>query len=213
MNRITSLGGFLALFYIWYHYKEWTITANETNIVSPYLVNILKTIPNFMVSIMIVVMLIFLIFNFLFNRRIFIISISCRILVFVLFMIGLNMLMLEETTTLYLLKINHPISLEYKYKYFISMLEESIQTNKLVILPEITAKINTLITPEFMLKLKTLNVKQMNDVVIETLKSLNQVRNEMLMKENMVEESSLRTRGLLFTFLTTIIILITRHVN
>lgn len=63
----------------------------------------------------------------------------------------------ETTTTLYLFKINHPINLEYKYKYFINMLEESITTNNMVILPEITAKINTIITLDFMLKLKTLN--------------------------------------------------------
>ncbi len=49
-------------------------------------------------------------------------------------------------------KYNHLITLEYKYKYFLSMLEENIQTKNIVILPEITAKINILITPEFMLK-------------------------------------------------------------
>lgn len=121
--------------------------------------------------------------------------------------------MLEETTTLYLLKINHPITLEYKYKYFISLLENRITTNNMVILPEIMEKLNTLITPEFVQKLKPMNVKQMNDVVIETLKSLNQVRNEMLMKENMVEESSLKQRGLLFTILTVIIIIIHKNVS
>jgi hypothetical protein len=64
---------------------------------------------------------------------------------------------IPETTTLYLFKINHPINLEYKYKYFINMLEESITTNNMVILPQITAKINAIITSDFMLKLKTLN--------------------------------------------------------
>jgi hypothetical protein len=53
----------------------------------------------------------------------------------------------------------------------------------------------------------------MNDVIIETLNSLNQLWNEMLMKENMVDESPLRTRGLLFTIFTVIIIIITRHVT
>lgn len=206
MNRITSLGGFLTLLYIWYNFKEWTLTANETNILSPYLVKILKIIPNFLISTMIILVLIFLILNIFLNIRIFFLNTVLRLLLFVIFMIGLNMLMLEETTTLYLIKIHHPISLEYKYKYFITLLEDRITANNMVILPEITEKLNTLITPEFVQKLKTMNVKQINDVIVEILNSLNQLRNDMLMKEEAFE---LMIENYIFNYIKYTIILAT----
>lgn len=175
MNRITSLGGFLALIYIWYQYKEWTITVNETNVVSPYLIKIVHTIPNFIISTSIVLMLIFLLLSFLFNIRIFLINTFSRLLLFVIFMIGLNMLMLEETTTLYLFKIYHPVAVQYKLQYFDSLFLEILESQKSPLMYKQNTFLDLAPVQEVIQNIKHMNVTEIHKATVNCIKKLHQV--------------------------------------
>ncbi len=175
MNRITSLGGFLALLYIWYQYKEWTITTNETNVVSHYLVKILNIIPNFIISMSIVLMLIFLLLSFLFNIRIFLVNTFSRLLLFVIFMIGLNMLMLEETTTLYLFKVYHPIPVQYKLQYFDSLLLEILESQKSPLFYKQDTFLDLAPIQEVIQNIKHMNVTEIHKATINCIGRLHQV--------------------------------------
>ena len=132
MSKILNLGGFLSLIYFWYNFQNWTLSSNDSNLLSQKLVKILTAIPSMLISFIIIILLITLIVSYLFNLQIFLVNQISKILLFLLTVIAMNMLMLEETTTLYLIKIHHPIGVEYKIKYFEYMLYQIAESsNKL----------------------------------------------------------------------------------
>jgi hypothetical protein len=58
MIRIANLGSFFISLYFWFNYAEWTIIPNSNNIISRTSVNIIQSIPNYLISFFILALIV-----------------------------------------------------------------------------------------------------------------------------------------------------------
>lgn len=175
MTRFTHFMGFISLWYIWYHVGTWHLIPNETNVVSRAIIKVCGIIPNFIVSTLVIIMLMLLCLNFILNRKTWIVNIFSRVFFVVILMIGTNMLMLEETTTLYLAQIHHPIGIEYKVHYFDHMLMEILESQKSPYFYNPGELVKLEPVQQILENIQNMNVSQINEATIRCVKTIHQV--------------------------------------
>lgn len=127
MIRIINIGELLCLIYYWHNYHLWSISTNESNILSSTTVNILKYIPVTFIKYLIALLDIIALYK---NTRILpkILYASSLILFDFLLKISLSTLLLEDTTTFLMFKITNPIPLELKLHHLANVFASFMNT-------------------------------------------------------------------------------------
>jgi hypothetical protein len=110
---------------MWYNYATWTLTPNNTNIISRAIVGILHSLPMIIITFIFMTLLVIFLKNMVMNKRGFI----GYFIIVVLFEIALSMaisyLMLENKTIFLLFQIEQVIPLEH-YIYYLNYSLNSI---------------------------------------------------------------------------------------
>ena len=110
---ITNFGGLFCLIYCWYNYELWTISINESNVLSAPFVSLVQNLPATLYLLILTLIYIIALYK---NKGVLpIICYFFSLLLFeFLFKISLATLSLEDTTTFFLFKITIPVPLELK---------------------------------------------------------------------------------------------------
>lgn len=177
MIRIANLGSFFISLYFWFNYAEWTIIPNSNNIISRTSVNIIQSIPNYLISFFILALIVIFLKNTIFNHRGFLLYLITLLLFHITIHLSLNYLMLEPTTTFFLFKIHHTIPIEYYQQHLNNCVNHIVSMNPALL----EGPSSSLLQFEKFIKNKldynyliTLNAQQIEDYALELCKNYNE---------------------------------------
>lgn len=117
MIKITNIGGLLLLLYLWRNYDYWSISVNESNVLSQLVVGFVQHLPSILITLIFIIGICLYLVSIIANKRVFLMYLITISLFNILLQISMSTLMFKDTTTFFLCNVHNPVPPQWKILY------------------------------------------------------------------------------------------------